>query len=146
MNTAARGDRNDDGGFTVLWVLGLCVIVLFIGGISLDSWRGISERRALSAAAHAAASAGANGIDEDLYRQTGDLRLDPDRAEAIAYDNLARQLDTRSLTGVDVVASPERITVTIAGTVDLTLLRLLAPDGEPLTITVTADANPRLLP
>ncbi|MGH9030897.1 MAG: pilus assembly protein TadG-related protein, partial [Acidimicrobiia bacterium] len=47
-----------------VWMLGLCLMLLLLGGISLDLWRAFSERRALASAADAAAIAGASALDE----------------------------------------------------------------------------------
>ena len=47
-------------GTVTLWVLGLCVSIMFRGGLGVDLWRGVAVRRELSAVADAAASAGAN--------------------------------------------------------------------------------------
>lgn len=135
-----RGGRED--GTVTLWALGLCVMLLFLGGISLDLWRVFSERRALAGAVDAAAIAGASGIDEEAFRQAGILRLDPDRAESLAWANLAAQTDDRSLVSADVAAGPEEVTVVVVGRVEFTLLRVLMPGGEPFTVRVEATARP----
>lgn len=125
-----------------LWVLGLAVTLLFLGGLSLDLWRAFSERRALAGIADAAAVAGAGGVDEAHYRATGEVRLDAERAEALAQASLLTQTDIRSLTANRVEADAGEITVTTQGRVELTLLQvLLPPDG--LDITVTARSGPR---
>jgi len=48
-----RGRLRDEGGWVALWMLGLALLVLALGGLSLDLWRAISERRELAAAADA---------------------------------------------------------------------------------------------
>ncbi len=122
--------------------LGMVVILLFVGGFSLDLWRAHSERRALAEMADAAAAAGANALDEAAYRTDGSLQLDPDLAESYAWDSLSRQADQRSLVGTpSVVASPGVVVVQLSGEVHMTLLRVLA-GGEPFEITVTAEAAP----
>ena len=35
-------------GTITLWILGLCLMLFLLGGISLDLWRSFSERRALA--------------------------------------------------------------------------------------------------
>lgn len=132
-------------GAVTLWVLGLCMMMLFIGGIALDLWRGFSERRALASMADAAAVAGANGIDVDYFRETSQLRLDPVLAEQLALQNLAAQRDTRAVEGFDVSATTTEITVRTTGTVEFTLLRVFM-DDDPFTITVSATADPRRSP
>ena len=128
-------------GTVTLWALGLCVVLLFVGGFSVDLWRAFSERRALSGMADAAAVAGTSGIDEDAFRH-GTLALDPARAEQLARDSLASQSDRRSFRYAQVSATPSAVTVQTKGSVELTLLRIFL-HGEPLGITVTATAEPR---
>lgn len=132
-------------GSVALWMLGLCVVVLFVGGLSLDLWRAFSERRALAGAVDAAAAAGASALDTAVLRTTGGVVLDPAAAEALAGANLAVQTDLGALTAVDIAATPAAITVSAAGTVDLTLTRVLL-DAAPLTIRVTATAEPARSP
>jgi Flp pilus assembly protein TadG len=134
-----------DGGSMTLWLLGLAVVLLFLGGLSLDLWRGYSERRALANLADAAALAGTAAIDEEHFRATGEVRLDPAGAERRAADHAARQAPPPALTGVSVEADTSAVRVTATGTVPLTLLRLLAP-AEPWTVTVRAVAVPQPQP
>jgi len=37
-------------GTVTLWVLGLCIALMFLGGLSLDLWRAVAVRREMSAA------------------------------------------------------------------------------------------------
>ncbi len=136
----------DEGGSITLWVLGLCMMMVFVGGISLDLWRAFSERRALAGAVDAAAVAGSNGIDVGYYRETSQLRLDPRLAERLAADNLAAQSDTRALVDADAVATASDVTVTAKGRVDFTLLRVFMPGEEPFIVTARATADPRRSP
>lgn len=130
-----------DDGTVGLWLLGLCVMLLFLGGLSLDLWRAFSERRALAGMADAAAIAGANGIDEQHWRASSAPELDPALAEQLAWAHLAAQTDGRALTGSAVAATRDHITVALQGEVDLTLVRVLMAN-QPLRIGVTASANP----
>jgi hypothetical protein len=133
--------HRDEHGTITLWLLGCCVMLLVLGGLGLDLGRGFSERRALHAAADAAALAGAGAIDEAEYRATGRLVLVPVLAEARARDDLARQFDTRALRAVQVLADREHVEVVVDGEVELSLLRLLA--REPMRVRVHATAVPR---
>jgi len=130
------------GGTITLWLLGLCLLLFALGGISLDLWRAFSERRSLAATADAAALAGASAIDEAQYRSTGTVVLDPALAETRAREHVARQFDLRSLRGIAVHADQEAVTVVVRGSVGLTLLGLVAPRGD-LDVQVTATATPR---
>ncbi|MGH9011608.1 MAG: pilus assembly protein TadG-related protein [Acidimicrobiia bacterium] len=135
--------EHGERGSVTLFVLGLCVMMLFVGGISLDLWRAFSERRALASAADAAAVAGASGIDTDVYRTTGKVRLDPSTSEALAWDNLRRQEDIRSLVDATVDATSTDVTVTATGRVDFTLLRIFLSREDPFRVSVRATAEPK---
>jgi Flp pilus assembly protein TadG len=137
--------RSERGSVTV-FVLGLCVLMLFVGGLALDLWRAFSERVALASAADAAAAAGANALDAGHFRRTGEARLDPARAEQLALDSIAAQADRRSLTGATAEASAEAVTVTAVGRVDFTLLRIFLSGEDPFTVTVSSTADPRRAP
>src|SRR5262249_60080887 len=90
------GDRGESGT-TTLWMLGLCLMLFLLGGVSLDLWRAFSERRSLAAAADAAAVAGASALDEAAYRSSGAVRLVPSDARRRAQASLGAQLDRRGL-------------------------------------------------
>ena len=132
----------DERGAVTLWVLGLVFPMLLLGGLSLDLWRGFSERRALAGIADAAAVAGANGLDTDRVYARNEIRLDPGLAEELARANLAAQLDDRSLREWDVVATEDSVTVRLAGSVDLTLLRLFYERRWDVAVTATARPPP----
>lgn len=136
----ARG--SDERGSVTLWVLGLILPTLLIGGIALDLWRGFSERRALAGMADAAAVAGANGVDTDHFYATDEVRLDPDLAEQLAMENLAAQLDDRSLDDWEVAATTAAVTVRVRGTVDLTLLKLFYEESWDIEADATARPQP----
>ena len=131
----------DDAGTVTLWLLGLCLMLFALGGISLDLWRSFSERRSLAATADAAALAGASAIDEDEYRASGALVLEPALAEARARAHVATQLDRTSLRDVDVHADRDAVTVVVHGRVGFTLLGVLVPHDD-LDVRVTATATP----
>ena len=132
-----RGSR----GTITLWLLGLCLMLFALGGISLDLWRGFSERRSLAATADAAALAGASAIDEAQYRSSGVVVLIPALAESRARAHIARQLDRDALRTVSVHADGEAVTVVVHGVVGFTLLGLLQPGA--FDVKVTATAMPR---
>jgi Flp pilus assembly protein TadG len=118
------------------------MMLLLLGGISLDLWRAFSERRSLAAAADAAAVAGATALDTDAYRATGTVQLVPAEAEQRALASLRDQLDQRSMRDVRVTADTTTVTVEVHGDVTFTLLQLADPGGN-LPITVTASARPQ---
>jgi hypothetical protein len=122
-------------------MLGICLMLFALGGISLDLWRGFSDRRSLAAAADAAALAGASAVDEVQYRASGAVILDPARAESRARAHIARQLDRDALRAVSVHADEEAVTVMVHGQVGFTLLGLLQPGA--FDVRVIATATPR---
>ena len=77
-------------GSITFWVLGLSIAVLFLGGISVDLWRVMSDRRELAAVADSAAAAGASAIDVDHWRDTGEIRLLNDGAIDLAQRVVAQ--------------------------------------------------------
>jgi Flp pilus assembly protein TadG len=137
-----RGAVARDDGFITIWLLGLCVVLLFVGGVSLDLWRAFSERRALAAMADAAALAGASGIDRARLHAASEIVLNPELAERLALDALSSQSPAALNGPPKVDVTPDRIRVTLTGEVRYTLLRIFLED-EPLLITVDAVAAPR---
>jgi Flp pilus assembly protein TadG len=133
---------NTQRGSITIWMLGLCVMMLLLGGLSLDLWRAFSERRALASATDAAAVAGASAIDIDAFRDTNTVRLDPQVATERAHASLADQLDLDSLGGVRVRADRNRVVVETRGRVGFTLLNLVG-SGSDFEVRVQAVAEPR---
>jgi Flp pilus assembly protein TadG len=136
--------RRESGTIT-MWMLGLCVMLFLLGGISLDLWRAFSERRSLAGTVDAAAVAGASALDETAYRSSGTVRLVPADAQRRAQASLADQLDRRALRDARVEATEEAVTVTVDGSVDFSLLQIVAP-GDEFDITVRATARPQASP
>jgi Flp pilus assembly protein TadG len=126
-------------------MLGLCLMLFLLGGVSLDLWRAFSERRSLAATADAAAVAGASALDEPAYRSSGVVRLLPADAERRAQASLAEQLDRRALRDARVAATADEVTVTVGGSVDFSLLQIVA-SGDEFAITVRATARPQASP
>jgi Flp pilus assembly protein TadG len=140
VTRGAAPDR--ERGTITLWLLGLCLMLFLLGGISLDLWRAFSERRSLTAAADAAAVAGASALDTDAYRATGAVQLVPAEAEQRARASLRDQLDARALRDAQVHADTTTVTVELHGDVSLTLLQIADPGGD-LPIAVRATARPQ---
>jgi Flp pilus assembly protein TadG len=146
MNQRQPGvrERRESGTIT-LWMLGLCLMLFLLGGISLDLWRAFSERRSLAATADAAAVAGASALDEAAYRSSGAVRLVPADAQRRARASLADQLDRRALRDARIEATEDEVMVTVGGSVDFSLLQIVAP-GDEFAITVHATARPQASP
>ncbi len=144
---AVRSDRKSaerpgEAGQVTFFGVGMVIVLLFVGGISVDLWRVFSERRALAEMADAAAAAGANGVDVDRYRVSGVVVLDPALATDLAWESLAGQSDVRSVSERPVVAADEALVeVVVRGEVEMTLLSIFMT-GEPFAVTVRAVAAP----
>jgi Flp pilus assembly protein TadG len=136
-----RGDG--EGGALTLWLLGLSVAVLFLGGLSLDLWRAYTVRATLAGMADAAVTAGATGLEEASYREDSAARLEPALAEARAWEQLRAQPHLGLVTAAEVDADAEQVRVLVRGEVGLTLLRVLMADAAPLEIAVSAASAPR---
>jgi Flp pilus assembly protein TadG len=134
----------DERGTTTLWVIGLCLMVLFLGGLSLDLWRVITVRRSLVAMAGAGATAGADGLDPNALRRD-ELALDPQLARADADAALRAQSGWRAVDAADVAVTPGLVTVTLQAHVSFTLLGIFV-HGDPVTVRVAASAEPRVDP
>lgn len=138
--------RGEDGAVT-LWMLVLSVILLSLGGLSVDLWQVLADRRELAAAADAAAFAAAGRVDEAHYRATGEVALQVEAATAAAATILAARDGTGAdLLDADVLIAPDAATVTLVARTDTVLLRLLDPSLRTLDLTVTSRAAPRLQP
>ncbi|MBN9492550.1 hypothetical protein J0H33_04295, partial [bacterium] len=118
------------------------VAVMMVGLVSVvglvsDGGLVFAQRRDLQNAADAAAAAAAMQIDEDAYRATGEVVLDQRRARETA----AQYLDAEA--GVDfvVLASPERVEVTVSREASTGFLGLIGIDS--IDVNARASAEPR---
>src|SRR5262249_58537400 len=122
-------------------MLGLCLMLLLPGGISLDLWRAFPERRSLAAAADAAAVAGASALDEAAYRGSGAVRLVPADARRRALASLADQLDRRALRDTRGEATEDEVTVVVGGAGEFSPLPIPPPRrASALTLPPSAPA------
>ena len=135
--------RSDRGDAMVVWCLLLAVMLLPLGGLSVDLWHGLAVQRQLQSAAEDAAAAGASGIDTAAYRQTGCILLDPAAAEALARTNLTSQggLGPLADAGVEVSPNHTQISVSLTEAVRLTLLSWVEGD-KPLMVSASASSRP----
>ena len=129
-----------------LWMLGLSLLLLLFGGLVIDFWRALALQRELAAIADSASVAAASGIDEEHYRLTGDVVIDPDRASSLGADYVAAQtadpLDLAISTAIDGTS----VTVLVADELELGLMGVFVDQTEPLTVTAEATALPVLVP
>jgi len=128
-------------GTVTLYILGLCVAVIFLGGLSLDLWRVVAVRRDLAAMADGAAAAAADGVDEGALRR-GEIRLDPDRSLLLASENLEAQSDYGMVDATSVETRGTVVTVTLRSSVSFTLLGVFLAGGQ-FDVSAAASAEPR---
>jgi hypothetical protein len=127
-----------------LWVLGLSVAVLFLGGIGLDFWRAVAVRREVSVMADAAATAGANGLDESALRG-GRLQLDESRVRQLVASELSEYPGASKLRNERVTIVGGQVLVTLGEDVHFSLLGIFMGGGQ-FTVQARAVAEPKELP
>lgn len=137
--------RQDRGSVTI-WILGLSILILMFGGLALDLWRVIAVQRQAGALADAAAVAAATGIDEAHYRSTGEILLDPDRAGGLGFASIADQEVEIVSSSVQVAADGSEVEVEVVDEIVGGFVAFFSGDGGILRVTVTATAEPRLVP
>lgn len=132
-------------GSITLWMVGMMLVVLVVGGISVDLWRALSAHRAVAAVVDSAAIAAGSGIDEETWRDSGRLLLDPQAVDERVAAIVGTQ-STLPAMAVAVVTAADGSSATVTGTasVDLTLLALVV-DGA-VDVSATATASPTLSP
>jgi hypothetical protein len=131
-------------GSVTIWVLGLSMLLLLFGGLALDFWRALALQRELASVADSAAIAGASGIDEEVYRASGEIVLDGARARDLVV--AAVEWQDVQVVSTDVAVEPDVVTVTLAAEVELGLMSVFVGDATPLLVRGTASATPELVP
>lgn len=137
---------SSERGSVTIWMLGLSVLVLLFGGIAIDLWRALDLQRELAAVADSAAVAAAAGINEEHYRLTGEVMLDPVRATNFGRSSISSQDVDLSVTSVETSGDGSEVVVEIGAELELGLLGLFVDQSHPLTITTTASAEPLFVP
>jgi uncharacterized membrane protein len=125
-------------------MLGLSILLLVFGGLALDYWRALALQRELAAVADSAAIAAASGIDEEVYRATGEVVLEEIRARGLAESAVEWQGVELLDLAVDVESTS--VSVTLTGEVELGLLGVFIDQSEPMTVRGSATAVPVLVP
>jgi hypothetical protein len=120
------------GQVTVL-ALGLCLVVLAVGGIAIDGTRAFMFRRTLQNAADSASLAAAGAVDEGEFYASGgrQVRLEGTEVEAAAERLLIdRGVPARAVLRV----AGEVVVLQLRGSVDATFLRLVGIDEIPVAV------------
>ena len=133
-----------DAGSVTPWLLGLVVLLLFLGGLVIDLWRLLDARRNLAAAVDAAAVEAVGAVDVDLLRAAGagsdDVRV---RADVVSGAIAARLADAGYTdVSIGLAADGRSVEISAATEVPWTVTRVLLPTQPAATITVTAIAQP----
>lgn len=121
----SRGVTDERGAISTFLAV-IALALLMAAGLAIDGGRKVNALREASHLADNAARAGAQAIDLDTLRTTGNLQLLPDQASTRVDEYLTPLGHTANVT-----VAGDTVTVTVSLTVDPVLL----PTG---TITVTA--------
>jgi hypothetical protein len=132
-----RPGRRDTGQVTAFVVVMTAALLLAVG-LVCDGGAALGARLHAADLAQEAARAGAQEIDLAAYRGTGQLRLDPARAQTAARDYLTRAGWAGAVT---VHAAGATVTVTLRGAQPTRLLRLAGLTSLAVTGTGTATAQ-----
>jgi hypothetical protein len=121
---------NDERGALSTFVAVVALAMLMAAGLALDGGRKVAALTRATHLADGAARAGAQAVDLDTLRTTGELRVLPDQAATRATAYLAGLGHTGQVT-----VAGATVTVTVSVTVDPVLL----PIGA-ITVTATQTA------
>jgi Flp pilus assembly protein TadG len=127
-------------------MLGLSLLLLLFGGLVIDFWRALALQRELAAIADSASVAAASGIDEDHYRLTGEVVIDPERATTLGVDYVAAQDAGLQDIAISTAADGSSVTVLVVDVLELGLMGVFVDQTEPLTVTAEGTALPVLVP
>jgi Flp pilus assembly protein TadG len=128
VTLTARGERGSVSAFVAVVAVGL----VMVAGMAYDGGQIVAAQASARDLAASAARAGAQEVDLDRLRSTGDATLDPDRATAAAQAFLAEAGFTWTMR----VTGPS-ITVTVSVRQPM---RILPVPDRTVTATDTATA------
>ena len=131
---ARRRLRGDDGQVTAFVVVMAAALVLMTG-LVLDGGLTLAARERALGEAQEAARAGAQAVDLAVYRQDGNLSLNPAQAVAHARSYLAGIGAAGAVT-----ATAGKVTVTVTAVQDMQVLS--AAGLGSITVRATASAVP----
>ena len=136
--------KSPERGSATIWMLGLSLMLLALGGLAMDFWRALTVQVELNALADSAAVVGASGVDEGLHRTTGEVTADEGLARVLVARYLEHEPDV-TLVDVSLSSDSTLVTVTVEARVTLGLLRILV-DDDSLTVRASASARATLVP
>lgn len=138
--------RRDESGFSApIMVLVMAMMVMVIGGISVDLWRIIADHREVTGLVDGAAIAGATAVDIEAFEldPTADPILNPVQATTRVCEYMSSHAGVTACPGatltIDFPPDLTGIEVSFQRDVELTLLRVVEVGGA-APVTVYAEA------
>ena len=125
-------------GQSLVLMAGVMLGLLALAGLAIDGNQLFQHHRALQNLADRAARAGAMEIDRPRLRQTGELVLDPLRAQA----QVAAALAPESATPPSPLLTASTVTVTVSRPVETALIRIVGLRSVTVSATATSEACP----
>ena len=140
LRAAADRDDSRDAGAATLFVIGLSTMLLVLAGLVVDGGLAINARAQAADVAEQAARAGAQEIDENVLRDTGQIELG-DAAAGRAQDFLVASgfIANGGQIG-DITVVGDEITVGVTRQYDTMLLSLIG--FNQFNIAAEATARP----
>jgi len=139
-DTASRGRsaaRRGERGAATVFVVGMAVVLLACAGLVIDGGKALNARMALADNVEQAARLGANQIDVNALRGSGDLRIEPASAQGEAGSFLAQL----GYSGIQVAANERCVSVGASDTVPTALLQLIGIGSYDISASATARAS-----
>lgn len=120
--------RTEEAGFSApIMILVMAMMVMIIGGISVDLWRVIAEHRDVTGLTDGAAIAGATAVDIAAFE--ADPTADPVLDRALATQRVCEYMNAHA--GIASCPSP---TLTVGFSTDLTAIEVTFQRDVPLTL------------
>jgi Flp pilus assembly protein TadG len=130
-----RRRTGDDAGRVTSFATVISLALFAVAGLVLDAGLALSTKVQALDIAQAAARAGAQQLDLNLYRTSNQAQLDPQRAASAAQAWLA----SAGVDG-DAAATTTTVTVTVRRTTDTQLLHLIGVRQLHVSASATATA------
>lgn len=136
--------RASERGSVTAWLMVVPLLILLLGGISVDLWTALSARGRIAAVADDAAAAAATAVSAHGSRETAQrVQLDVEEASRRALVAVDTHPDAARVVSRTVHASTDLVSVTVEGELAFMLLRLVG--GDVARVVVTGHAAPVVL-
>jgi Flp pilus assembly protein TadG len=129
--------RRDDGTVTVM-TIGFVLFLGLVAVVVVNSSAAFLQRQRLDNLADGAALAAADGLSQDAFYRTGEVRLAPDEARRLVADYVT----TPGIRVAYVRTDDDRVRVRLEQSVTLAL----APPGWTSRTTIVSEASAQLRP